>query len=80
MTGEGAVFVEPKAVAAIGRSLYRLRWWRLLSGTMDRLGHSAPGATMRYQHVAEGRAQIIADLIADQLGPIDSDPEPDEGQ
>ena len=38
-----------------------------LRETMDRLGHSSTEAAMRYQHVADQRAEIIAHSIEDLL-------------
>ena len=38
-----------------------------LKEVMDRLGHSTSGAALRYQHVAEGRSQLIADRISHGL-------------
>jgi integrase len=35
-----------------------------LAELMGRLGHSTPGAAMRYQHVAEGRDQAIAKALS----------------
>lgn len=31
---------------------------------MGRLGHSTPGAALRYQHAAEGRDQAIAKALS----------------
>ena len=31
---------------------------------MERLGHSTPGAAMRYQHVARGRAKEVAEGLS----------------
>lgn len=38
-----------------------------LKEIMERLGHSTAAAALRYQHVADGRAQTIADRIGDIL-------------
>ena len=35
-----------------------------LAELMDGLGHSSPAAAMRYQHVAQGRQQILADRLS----------------
>ena len=35
-----------------------------LAELMGRLGHSTPGAALRYQHAAEGRDQIIANALS----------------
>jgi integrase len=35
-----------------------------LADLMQRLGHSTPGAAMRYQHAAEDRDQLIADALS----------------
>lgn len=36
-----------------------------LADLMARLGHSTPGAALRYQHVAEGRDALIAQALSD---------------
>jgi integrase len=36
-----------------------------LKELMDRLGHSTPGAALRYQHISEGRAQAVAAALSD---------------
>jgi integrase len=36
-----------------------------LAELMSRLGHSTPGAALRYQHAAEGRDQIIAKALSE---------------
>lgn len=36
-----------------------------LAELMGRLGHSTPGAALRYQHVAEGRDAVIAQRLSD---------------
>ncbi|MGH1492071.1 MAG: site-specific integrase [Acidimicrobiales bacterium] len=38
-----------------------------LKEVMAALGHSTPDAALRYQHVAQGRASILAERIASQL-------------
>jgi integrase len=35
-----------------------------LAELMNRLGHSTPGAAMKYQHAAEGRDKIIAAALS----------------
>ncbi len=35
-----------------------------LAELMGRLGHSTPGAAMRYQHAAKGRDQQIAEALS----------------
>lgn len=39
-----------------------------LAELMGRLGHSTPGAALRYQHVAEGRDQVIAKALSALAG------------
>jgi integrase len=36
-----------------------------LAELMSRLGHSTPGAALRYQHAAQGRDRIIADALSE---------------
>jgi hypothetical protein len=36
---------------------------------MARLGHSTPGAAMRYQHAAQGRDRQIAKLLSKMVVP-----------
>jgi integrase len=42
-----------------------------LAELMGRLGHSTPGAALRYQHVAEGRDQVIAKALSALALPAD---------
>lgn len=35
---------------------------------MARLGHSPPGAALRYQHAAQDRDRVIADALSDLAG------------
>jgi hypothetical protein len=47
-----------------------------LAELMARLGHSTPGAALRYQHAAQDRDRVIAvalsELVAGQVTPIDA--------
>lgn len=38
-----------------------------LAELMGRLGHSTPGASLRYQHVAQGRDALIASRLSDMI-------------
>ena len=79
------VFYPPRAKAgrrpAVSRPApHRGRARRLDGGTlaelMARLGHSTPGAALRYQHAAQDRDRVIAvalsELVAGQVTPIDA--------
>lgn len=67
------------ARAATGLGGVRFHDLRHLAGTltaqaggtlreiMSALGHSTPSAALRYQHVAQGRAAILAQRIAEQI-------------
>ena len=39
-----------------------------LAELMARLGHSTPGAALRYQHAAEDRDRVIAEALSDLAG------------
>ena len=39
-----------------------------LAELMARLGHSTPGAALRYQHAAQDRDRVIADALSDLVG------------
>ena len=39
-----------------------------LAELMGRLGHSSPAAALRYQHVAAGRDQVIAEMLSKMAG------------
>jgi len=47
-----------------------------LAGVMARLGHSTPGAALRYQHAAQDRGRMIADalskLVTGDVTPIEA--------
>lgn len=44
-----------------------------LAELMERLGHSTPTAAMRYQHVARGRAKVVADRLSTMMDATEGD-------
>ena len=59
---------RPPAICVLSRADNARRLTALTGATlaelMGRLGHSSPAAAMRYQHVAAGRDQAIAEALS----------------
>ena len=69
--GVGAAEAEARYAAVLAAST-----GATLAELMARLGHTTPGAALRYQHAAQGRDRVIAaalsDLVAGHVTPIDT--------